>query len=230
MRRRGFTLAELLVVIGIIALLLALLLPGLGRAREQARVVTCQNNVRMVVGAMLQYARDYEGVMPMPSVKGAVWSSSSLGWISYFYPANDPPPGTNIEFVHGAFMRYLGDLATRARVMRCVEADVGTANYSYVLPIQLEPHDDVHQLVRLARIMHPFNKIILIEMNGITDRFDGHFHRNEGGANGDEPADHHLHFGNVGYGNHGFADGHVESLSRQDVDDVHHDDRFLYFQ
>jgi prepilin-type N-terminal cleavage/methylation domain-containing protein/prepilin-type processing-associated H-X9-DG protein len=54
--RRGFTLIELIVVIGIIAVLIALLLPTLARAQSAARVVTCQSNLRQLGQALIMYA------------------------------------------------------------------------------------------------------------------------------------------------------------------------------
>ena len=65
--RKAFTLAELLVVIGIISLLIAILLPALGRAYEQARIVRCASNERQIYYAMVMYAQDNRGILPIPS-------------------------------------------------------------------------------------------------------------------------------------------------------------------
>ena len=76
--RAGFTLVELLVVIGIIAVLLAILLPTLGRAREQAHRTTCLANLRSLGQAMYLYAGTHRDRLPNSNLNNT-WDATLGG-------------------------------------------------------------------------------------------------------------------------------------------------------
>ena len=90
---KGFTLIELLVVIAIIAILAAMLLPALSRARERARGASCLNSLRQIGLAEQMYAADHNGNVAW-KIGTVAWGGSRLLGIYYDYL---PHPPNNIH-------------------------------------------------------------------------------------------------------------------------------------
>lgn len=104
----GFTLVELLVVVGIISILIAILLPVLAKAQSLAREKTCSSNLRQIGQALFIYANDHKGFFPVepteqnphPELMRLVQEQIRAGPRIFYCPQNDMMDGhaRNPEF------------------------------------------------------------------------------------------------------------------------------------
>jgi prepilin-type N-terminal cleavage/methylation domain-containing protein/prepilin-type processing-associated H-X9-DG protein len=110
MRRedRAFTLVELLVVIAIIAVLMAVLLPAMNRAREQANQVTCLSNLRQLDMAIMMYCQDNQGWFPRAAPYTAPSQpESTQDWI-WWQQTSNPFVAPNRDIFNSPILKYLG--------------------------------------------------------------------------------------------------------------------------
>jgi prepilin-type N-terminal cleavage/methylation domain-containing protein len=110
----GFTLIELLVVIAIIAILAAMLLPALSRAKTKAQNVQCMNNLRQVMVSWRIYSDDFEGRLPFDTVfERDLTKSWCTGWMDY---SNSSTDNTNTLLFTQALM---GPYFRDAKLFKC---------------------------------------------------------------------------------------------------------------
>jgi len=111
--RQGFTLIELLTVIAIIAVLAAILLPALSKARARSQGIFCLNNTRQLTLAWQLYADDHEGMLPYNLVMTPTSARTNLNWVNNVMTWDLSSDNTNLATITGASLGpYFGGVTS----------------------------------------------------------------------------------------------------------------------
>jgi prepilin-type N-terminal cleavage/methylation domain-containing protein/prepilin-type processing-associated H-X9-DG protein len=128
--RSGFTLVELMVVIGIIALLISILLPALSKARQQALSTKCKSNMRQLYQACIFFTNENKGHLPRGAKCGSGGDESgragyptdlreqTFAWLLEGDGTDNITCG-RADMDHGCIWKYLGSADVRLQVLIC---------------------------------------------------------------------------------------------------------------
>jgi prepilin-type N-terminal cleavage/methylation domain-containing protein len=175
-RGRGFTLVELLVVIGIIALLIAILLPVLAKARAAANRAVCLSNIRQLGVGVLMYCNDNKGWFPTCAYAagGGPYTQFPDDWVHW-------QADRNLD--ESAIAKYAGRGEQLKRILRCptdtiegrktypsIASGQGPYLYSYsmneALGLNVGPAERGGSRTKIAQWRSPSRKIMLTEGTG----------------------------------------------------------------
>ena len=226
--QRGFTLVELLSVVGIVATLLGLLLPTIAGAREAANRTKCQSNLHQLALAFLMYSNENDGRFPRPAQAGMPLAED---WIYY---------QRNRNVTDGVLARYAGERFNE-NIYRCPSDDVDnhmttvsggfTNQVTQQYRFSYSTNEQICRMwaggqptLRQSQVRNPSEKILLVDESDKTVD-DGCWAWQNGTPPGQGrnvmSARHDAKYRTttnpkLGRGNAAFADGHVAFIARAD--------------
>ena len=196
-KKNGFTLIELLVVVAIIAILAAMLLPALSKAREKARQSVCMNNLKQIGIVLFQYMQDYDEYVPR-----AIFSGYPL-YFNTWYKVLQRLYGGGPGWAHYNKVRSIYLCPTQKKIPR--EETNYTYN-SYVWRSLGWPSEYKYPLIK-----NPSGCPFICDMDFVVK--GGDWYNFGGSDNQILPGDNcRLGFLHNGMGNWLYYDGHVSSV------------------